>query len=773
MSKHTQRVLDHRYQVAMAKKVKSQDPVEAAIGRQGQAIRRSCIESTKASLISSISTADSSRDHDNSPLSRATSNLTDITVPDTEELIDKLFGGVPKWQPGSFGRDPGSRRNLTYDNILGEGPKPSPPSRPKPSEREEGNHDRYMRLYGSYMRFEGNDKEDRSYNQLSLNEQKQRIKDVQKAKNIQVVLHFPEWKTEYRGYGRYRTTAGLSTEVTNQKLISAMGPTADVLGVHEDVELEGYGGITLFDLLRLNFKKEIQRKLRSPREEVVDGIKVVRGFPIPEERKIRVANVYLNPLTFAAFGDLQDWEQASDWRLIHHHCWAGDDYHEKRAEELDLVETYPQPRLNDDPNLIPKPVGFTKFSGPEVACLPDRHPAIKHSDLEALKPLIDASPIKPRQQPRARPIAITKDSSLGPHLRNEVPARPPMQRRISDRSQKAKKANKKLGKKRVASAIELPQPPKPEKSAHSTVTTHSGEAAKAGAVKNATTSTNEEKPAEYEDSPPAELLVTPPTELSYESKQLQPGVAIAFSKASRNDSGYSSGKPSLTQLVRGASSRVTQPNDQKVIEKPSSTSGKSEIPPIKIIVPSSSPVIEAKSASVEKRNANLPEKSQKRVTWDQNVVSKVSMPRAVAQVDEIAGPNPSQCYVRTGRAQPQASNSNTGAHPMSCHGTAPILKKRDRGMTAELAVPSATNNEPLPKTVQQSCRLAQLAKIPQQHATTITNNPPPVPRYEPAYATAQLSNAAVHKIATIDNLPPIPEQEPSTATDDEAWEEVA
>ena len=772
MSKHTQRVLDHQYQVAMAKKVKSQDPIEAAIGRQGQAIRQSCIDSKKASIVSSVSSANLSHDHRDGPLSRVTSNLTEITEPDTEELIDKLFGGVPKWQPGSFGRDPNSRRNLSYDNILGEGPISSRPSKPIPSEREEGPHEHWMRVYGSYMRGEGNDKEHRSYNQLSLKEQRQRIKAAQDAKNINMVLHFPEWKTEYKGAGKYRMAADFSTEVTNQRLIDAMGSTADILGLEGNVELEGYEGTTFDDLLGLKFEKEIQRKLKAPREETVDGVKVVRGFPIPEERQIRVANVYHNPFTFAALGDLQTWGQASNWRLMHHHFWTGHDHHQKQPEELNLVETYPQPPIHDDPNVIPKPVGFTKFSGPEFACLPDRHPAIKHSDLEALKPLKDASPIRPPQQPKARPIAITKESSSGPRVRVQVPARPAMQRRISDRGQKAQKANKKLGKKRVVSAIEVSQPKQPEKPVHSAATSRLRQEDKT-VLKAATTSKEGEKPAEYQDSPPAELLVTPPTEFSYASTKVQPAGPITFSKASRNDSGYSSGKSSLTQLIHAASQKVTQSSTPSIPEKPSSTLGQPEIPLVKITISSSSPTIESKSASVEKRNENLADKSQKRITWDPNVISKVSIPRAKAQADPL-GPYPSPGYIYIPPAKPQAPISNTGAHPMSFVGTAPTMKRRDRGMIAELAASSARDNEPLSKTYQHSSAIAQSPNVPKHDIPTTFDDLPAVPSHEPARVPARLPNIPERDITTAtDELPAAPNHEPSAVTDEDAWDEVA
>lgn len=94
-------------------------------------------------------------------------------------------------------------------------------------------------------------------------------------------------------------------------------------------------------------------------------------------------------------------------------------------------------------------------------------------------------------------------------------------------------------------------------------------------------------------------------------------------------------------------------------------------------------------------------------------------------------------------------------------------------MIAELAAASATSNGRLPKAVQQTSTLSQSANISQQNATTAIDDLPAVPSHEPPPATAQLLNAAVHKIPTIDNLPAIPEQEPSAATDDEAWEEVS
>lgn len=208
MDKHRQRLLDRQFQVAMAAKTHSSNPVEVAIGRQGQALRRSCLSSKDSSIASSVSSIISSND----PLSRVSSNLTDVTEPVTQSQLDKVLRGVPKWRPGSFGRPMGSRRSLSYDNILGEGPKLSRRSKSAPPEREEGLHDKKMRLFGSCYTFSAKppDSEQRSYNQLPLSEKKKRVQAVRDAQYITgLVQHFPAWKDEIRGSDRYRMVADL------------------------------------------------------------------------------------------------------------------------------------------------------------------------------------------------------------------------------------------------------------------------------------------------------------------------------------------------------------------------------------------------------------------------------------------------------------------------------------------------------------------------------------------------------------------------------------
>ena len=702
----------------MANKVKSHDPVEAAIGRQGQALRRSCIDSRKASVISIASTADSSFAHTNTPLSRVASTVTMITEPDTEELIDELFGGIPRWQPGSFGHDPNSRRSLSYDNILGEGLTSSRPLKPAPSERQEGKHEQCMRLYGSHNwgGLATIDKDNRSYNELSLCDQRERIKAIQKAKDIQLVLHFPEWKTEYKGAGVYRMAADLPRDVANQKLIDAMGPTADLFTLDGEVELEGHDGTAFDDLLSLKFESEIQRKLQDPQEETVNGVKVIRGFPLPEDRKVEVVNVFHNPMTYAALTELQPWVQINYPRMTEYHFWAGQDHRQKQSKELNLVDTFPEP-IHNEHNVIPKPVGFTNFAGPAEVPLPNRRRAMHNSDLEALKPLKGASSIKVPQKSAAKPIQITKISPLGARRRVPVPARPAMQRRTSDRGQKAQKASKKLGKKRVVPATEISQHPEPLKPVHSAATSLSRQADKAVATATATTttaSTDARTPTEYQDSPPAELLATSPTESASASTKGKLGGPENIYKASRNDSGYSSAKSSLNPVVQDSPPKSTQSTIQSVLKKPSCGSR------VRITVPPSPPTPVSRSASVEKRNGTSPGRSQKRVSWGPTVVHRVGLPQAKAQPNSH-GPYSSSRYVHVAAAKPPPSTPQTSDHPISSVGTAPTMKRHGQSMIAE--------------------------------------------------STPKFPNVSDRGIATSAAFPAVPSDEPSVTTD-EGWEEA-
>lgn len=175
MREHRQRVLDHRYQVLMVTKTKSSNPREAQIGRQGQALRTSCIMSQQQTSEPSSPDTDISSVHQFGGSLRRVS--TDLSEADASEELQKLLGRMPKWEPGSFGRHPRSRTAPTYENIL------MPQSirrgfpEPNPTERcELSNHEMQMRLWGGTYWFCGPDwvpeREPQSWNQMPLAEQR-------------------------------------------------------------------------------------------------------------------------------------------------------------------------------------------------------------------------------------------------------------------------------------------------------------------------------------------------------------------------------------------------------------------------------------------------------------------------------------------------------------------------------------------------------------------------------------------------------------------------
>lgn len=453
MNKHKHIVLDHRFHISMITKAQSNNPREAEIGRQGQAIRASCISSSlkESNVVSSADINISLSCHAGSSLKRQN---TDITVPDTIEEMENIPQGLPKWDPGSFGREPHRRMASTHKDTpdaksMGRCLPLSDPTEPQLSD-----HEIHSRLWGGNYFIDGPKLVETrgvpSWNERPLEEQKKLLKELTEP---DFFLDYPHWtKPECKGQGKYRMSADILPENVRQALIDRMGSTADLLGMSRDLPFEGHDGIRIEDLLYTKYENVINQKLQGPTEEIIGGTRVMRGFPVDHDRRLKAVQALLEPMTYATL-EHQPYCAILAHRIAHNYYLKGKDCDQKVPEDGDMAYAFPE-YLKDQAN-FPIPEGFAldKLPG-SVPFSCRRHPGIIDSDLEAL-------PRHPTVLPKPRPNAIVpaatgKQPAVGTSRRVPVAGRPSLERRTSDRGSRTKKTKASaLGKKRVASTVQL------------------------------------------------------------------------------------------------------------------------------------------------------------------------------------------------------------------------------------------------------------------------------------------------------------------------------
>jgi len=664
MNKHRHIILDHRFQISMVTKAQSSNPREAEIGRQGQAIRASCISSSSQNpnVASSADTNVSLSCRFGSSLKRQS---TDITVPDTAEEMEKILQRLPRWDPGSFVRDPRCRMAPTHSSTLGTKSvrRCSPPS--DLTKRQLSNHEVQSRLWGGNYFVDGPKLVETrgipSWNERPLEEQKKLLKEL---KGPNLILNYPHWtKPECKGVGKYRMSVDIPPDDVPQALIDRMGSTADLLGMSHGLPFEGHDGIQIEELLYTKHENEIKQRLRGPTEEMVGDTKVIRGFPAVS-LKLKSVEAFLLPMTYATF-EYQPYGAISAHRITQNYYLKGDDFNLKVPEETDLAYAFPE-YLKDQAN-FPIPKGFTldKLPG-SVRSSCHRHPGIIDSDLEALP---KHPTILPKPCPNAAaPAATGRQPGVGTTRRVPAAGRPGLERRTSDRGPKAKKTKASaLGKRRVASAVQLSNVKKEEKLSNAQVVTRPQEKGTVAQVPNVAArnveafdieSPENEAPEneaawmdapgsvisspsspEDLDSPPPWLLATSSNGNEAQSKSLRlrsdvprrPSVRsskqllaiLSRSPALSADSIQPNLKstslvPVLTPAAPGiAAIPISQPGTSRTsicrnasVRKPSHTL------PIAISQPCTPKM--SKSPSVSKRKNTLSDRSKRRVRWSQS-----------------------------------------------------------------------------------------------------------------------------------------------------------
>ena len=481
----TEKALDYEFVKGMEAKLQSNNPMDVRIARQGLALRRSSIRAQEAlssklpkrsngSLAQSIQSTSNtslitllegtSPDSIFSPGKRALERRdTAATSPEPDDEIAELLDELRKRQPGpvSFSEDGDYVERL----LAGVGqdvrclPAPNKissfvqgsfmPSRiPPPHQRQLNVLDSQLRRWGTSSWFypkQLQGLEAKTYQEAPLAVQRRLIKE---ALEPDLILHFPNWQPfRMVGRGRYRVATELPDNKVTRNLLACMGGLADVVGgIGSGVPIEGHDGLDFHSLLCIKYAKEIDKKMRPPREEIVDGVLVVHGFPMDFKKRMETAEVFLAPLTYEVFDFLQPHGQISEHRLVHYHYWTGKDLAEENPDRYTLENTYQYPKPKHDWGNLPYHVKFTNPAEPSHIMRPARHSRLRDSELEALEA---------RNEP-PRPDEVTlRANALAAHAKAKAIAnakpRPTFIRRTSDKAKKVRGAPVLLGHKRVVS----------------------------------------------------------------------------------------------------------------------------------------------------------------------------------------------------------------------------------------------------------------------------------------------------------------------------------
>ncbi len=538
----------------------------------------------------------------------------------------------------------------------------SPPS--DLTKRQLSNHEVQSRLWGGNYFVDGPKLVETrgipSWNERPLEEQKKLLREL---KEPNLILNYPHWtKPECKGVGKYRMSVDITPDDVPQALIDRMGSTADLLGMSHGLPFEGHDGIQIEELLYTKHENEIKQRLRGPTEEMVGDTKVIRGFPAVS-LKLKSVEAFLLPMTYATF-EYQPYGAISAHRITQNYYLKGDDFNLKVPEETDLAYAFPE-YLKDQAN-FPIPKGFTLDTWPgSVRSSCHRHPGIIDSDLEALP---KHPTIFPKPGPNATaPAATGRQPGVGTTRRVPAAGRPGLERRTSDRGPKTKTKASALGKKRVASAVQLSNFKKEEKPSNAQVVARPQKKGTVAQVPNmaarnvealdveapeneapendaawmdapTTVSCSPSSPEDL-DSPPLWLLATSSKENEAQLRSLRPTPDIPqrpsvksskqllaiLSKSlplTADSTPLSLKSTSLVPVLTPAAPEtaaipISQPNTPRTSIHQSASVGR---PSHTIPIPISQPFTPgmSKSPSVSKRRNTLSDRSKRRVRWSQS-----------------------------------------------------------------------------------------------------------------------------------------------------------
>ena len=265
---------------------------------------------------------------------------------------------------------------------------------------------------------------------------------IRKALAPNLILKFADW-TPFRmkGRGRYRMAADLDDAVITNRLVECMGEAADIIGgLGPGVLIEGYSDMDFHTLLCKKYSKAMQRQFKPPYEDSTDGTSLARGFPQDFMPKMKAAEAFLAPTTFAVYDFMLPNGHITDHRLVFNHVWAGKNVAEENPANYTLENTFPMPQSNEDSkhdwgNLpINQRAKFENPAHPSHIMRPPRHSRVQGSDLEALEKR-DEPPAPDEHVLRVATLRETnqKTPKAQPRRIANAEPRPTIARKIADK----------------------------------------------------------------------------------------------------------------------------------------------------------------------------------------------------------------------------------------------------------------------------------------------------------------------------------------------------
>ena len=279
---------------------------------------------------------------------------------------------------------------------------------------------------------------------------------IRKALAPNVILKFAGW-TPFRmkGRGRYRMAADLDDAVTTKRLVECMGEAADIVGgLGPGVMIEGYSDMDFHTLLCIKYSTAMQRRFNPPYEDNTNGTSLTRGFPQEFWPKMKAAEAFLAPTTFAVYDFMLPNAHITDHRLVFNHVWAGKNAAEGSPANYTLENTFPAPGSNDpkhDWGNLPFNVRakFENPAHPSHIMRPARHSRVRGSDLEALQKR-DEPPLPDEHVLRAAALreAAQKTPKAQPRRIANAEPRPTIAKKAAEKYKKHRNAAALLGNRR-------------------------------------------------------------------------------------------------------------------------------------------------------------------------------------------------------------------------------------------------------------------------------------------------------------------------------------
>ena len=494
MRMHKQRLLDQQYVRRMTIQVKSKDPTTAEEARRGLALREASIAAessaflkdnsllaSRASLttllerfvasslpccgrrahIKRVITAgeaellngtqapvDHQQDHDHQPHNQQ-----------EQDQRERLLSSLTKCKHATHSECLLARTGHRLNEVSPFQPGVFVPSRIPRQERDKTTNEKREETWGKSYWFE--DGQERGLKAGIYQDAPPVIQRalIRKALAPNLIFKFVGW-TPFRmkGRGKYRMAADLEDAVITKRLVQCMGEAADIIGgLGPGVMVEGYSDIDFHTLLCTKYSNAMQRQFKSPYKESTDRTRIARGFPQDFMPKMKAAEAFLAPTTFAVYDYMLPNGHITDHRLVFNHFWNGQRIAENNPANYTLEDTVPVSQSDEDLKHDPGNLPFNlraKFENPAHPShikRPPRHSRLQGSDLEALERR-DEPPLPEEHVLRAAAVheAAQKASKAQPRRIANAEPRATNAKKVADKYKRDRNAAALLGNRRRA-----------------------------------------------------------------------------------------------------------------------------------------------------------------------------------------------------------------------------------------------------------------------------------------------------------------------------------